>query len=66
MDPNAALARIRALISALSHDDDGTQSTVGEDLALQVADLDHWLSNGGFKPDAWVRYYPPITAPQTH
>jgi len=58
MDPNAALAEIRALIgiarvgAAASYDLELT-SVVAE-LADAVEALDGWLASGGFRPDAWT------------
>ena len=48
MDPNAALAEIRAIL---------TNFSFGMNEALRLAELvdglDDWLSHGGFLPDDW-------------
>lgn len=48
MDPNEALRRIRELIA-------NPQSTAVELVELEelVSDLDAWLSDGGYLPEAW-------------
>lgn len=56
MDPNAALARIRELMSPPV----GMRITAYErgqrtsEMYRLVADLDEWLSKGGFLPSAWL------------
>lgn len=56
MDPNACLARIRALLPLMFVEDGEDyrpdQDTVTE-LAQHVEALDGWLSKGGFLPSAW-------------
>ena len=45
MDPNATLAEIRHLVdTGADHDE----------LRTAVNALDHWLTAGGFLPDAWA------------
>ena len=55
MDPNATLAAARAArrryATATTEDDAINAAT---DMAAALADLDHWLSAGGFLPDAWT------------
>lgn len=53
MDPNETLRRIRELVRAIQHGEaaDGDAPT---DLADAVQDLDGWLTQGGFPPDAWA------------
>jgi hypothetical protein len=51
MDPNAALAEIRTIIS--QHNRDGGL-VVAARLAELVDGLDGWLSKGGFLPAAWT------------
>ena len=60
MDPNAALANIRAIINgdtAGSRDADGAfynpQEAAGK-LADYFEALDQWISMGGFLPAAWT------------
>jgi hypothetical protein len=59
MDPNAALASIREMLGALSHTwplGKGSEERDLDDLeqiAIKVAELDEWLSKGGFLPAAW-------------
>lgn len=54
MDPDATLRAARAALSryvtAATEDDAINAAT---DLAAAFADLDRWLSGGGFRPDAW-------------
>jgi hypothetical protein len=57
MDPNQALAELRTLVYIASTIVDGGE--VGDWYACMSAliesfeGLDKWLSDGGFKPDAW-------------
>jgi hypothetical protein len=60
MDPNAALTRLRALMTELEHSlpgPDVLRTTPVEDGAAEVIEqweaLDAWLSKGGFLPQAW-------------
>lgn len=56
MDPNTALAEIRALIEQINNaglHDDGWG--MADELAVLVQGLDNWLSLKGFLPDAWKR-----------
>ena len=49
MDPNTALAEIRAeVVAILDGDHDRALA-----LAEWFAGLDDWLSGGGFLPDSW-------------
>lgn len=50
MDPDAALAEIRDIISRWNRDGG---LVVAARLAELVDGLDGWLSKGGFLPDAW-------------
>jgi hypothetical protein len=57
MDPNATLAELRDLIAkwqgAGSH---GAWTEAQADRTIELAaDLDRWISKGGFPPAAWVR-----------
>lgn len=49
MDPNQTLAEIRKILATLTVGD--TQRLA--ELADKIEDLDEWLSDGGFPPDAW-------------
>lgn len=55
MDPNAALAEIRALVSKIDEFewDDSTRAPLATVLAERVEALDVWLTSGGFKPADW-------------
>jgi hypothetical protein len=55
MDPNKALAEIRAIVAKVTSDD-----YTGDEIELKLLDLanlvqglDQWLSNRGFLPRAW-------------
>jgi len=48
VDPNATLDLIRAAVESVQNDDGGEL-----ELADLIKDLDEWLSNGGFLPEAW-------------
>lgn len=54
MDPNAALADLRA---ALKVYDEAISKKVADEAAEQIVEaaraLDEWLSKGGFAPEAW-------------
>jgi hypothetical protein len=53
MDPNAALAELRRLITAWQ-DARGPFSQADYDRAIElIADLDRWMTCGGFLPDQW-------------
>lgn len=57
MDPNAALAAIRRLVTesdVVDLDDRELLASMLEDLANRVQGLDDWLTGGGFLPDAWA------------
>lgn len=51
MDPNETLRKLRELIRDynMTHDANDPQ----RDLVDAAVDLDNWLCNGGFLPDAW-------------
>jgi hypothetical protein len=51
MDPNAALATIRALIAGWKIDGE----IDCDSLAEHVDGLDGWITRGGFLPSAWQR-----------
>lgn len=52
MDPNAALAALRSLVT--SYRNGGKWDEVDtDDLVERIGDLDEWLVKGGFLPDAW-------------
>jgi hypothetical protein len=51
MDPNAALATLRALTADALN---GKEVDVME-LAESFEALDQWIGKGGFLPDAWQR-----------
>lgn len=54
MDPNAALARFRALMWEATHAPESIDKVSAAcEAALVMQQLDNWLSNGGFKPNAW-------------
>src|SRR6185436_2617136 len=56
MDPNATLAEIRALIErwqAAGSRGPWTEAEADQ-LIEKVADLDKWLTRGGFLPDPWA------------
>lgn len=56
MDPDATLKHIREVVQEVRSSDKWTESTRLEtELAVAVAALDKWLSNGGFLPKAWVK-----------
>jgi len=52
MDPNAALANLRALVAESEAGDVDPRDTA-EEFHEQFAALDEWLSKGGFLPTAW-------------
>ncbi len=53
MDPNEALAQLRELASATDASMEDA-SFRAEELSSRFADLDEWLTGGGFKPAAWM------------
>lgn len=53
MDPNAALADIRDLLTAL--DADPKRHFAVEELNEKFTALDGWLSKGGFLPREWEK-----------
>lgn len=57
MDPNETLSRIRVLTAEVLDDED-TENTAAAGFALAeyVESLDIWLSDGGFRPEAWRRH----------
>jgi hypothetical protein len=56
MDPNTTLAELRALVRRLNELDQTTDTlSENEHNFLDLfPSLDHWLTNGGFPPDAWT------------
>ena len=54
MDPNAALAEIRAEVEEVRRLATDTEYTGAQALADKVEALDEWLSKGGFYPEAWT------------
>lgn len=60
MDPNATLDRIRVAVEAIRTNNFDTDAhsvraiAYAVELADAVADLDGWLTRGGFVPAAWV------------
>lgn len=52
MDPNAALGAIRELVTDGA---DGLDEGRAELLRDLVADLDEWITRGGFLPADWQR-----------
>lgn len=71
MDPNANLREQRELVREIQRvwndcNADGTLTAVQAEhvadrasrLAELVAALDQWLSNGGFPPEAWIKWKP--------
>lgn len=55
MDPNAALAALRAMVAESEAGDVDAADTAVE-FQEQFAALDTWLSQGGFKPLAWENF----------
>lgn len=64
MDPNTALANMRAAIAEYRRIADAGPSGLGQTIALaqistEIAEsadaLDGWVSRGGFLPSAWQR-----------
>lgn len=56
MDVNAALAELRDLIAkwqAAGSRGPWTEAQADRTIEL-IADLDAWISKGGFPPDAWL------------
>lgn len=59
MDPNMALINIRGIISDIrvlnthEYPDHTELAALALDLAEVVADLDKWISLGGFRPEDW-------------
>lgn len=51
MDPNATLANIREILS--TYWAGPSEPELVDRLAELTGDLDEWLTNGGFYPDAW-------------
>ncbi len=52
MDPNTMLEDIRELMLAAESEEQPTHEVLA-DLVNTLADLDEWLSKGGFPPEAW-------------
>jgi hypothetical protein len=61
MDPNETLAQLRTALDALrtTGDDENVGDAVAAafDAAEAAANLDEWLSRGGFLPTAWQRVH---------
>ena len=56
MDVNETLARIRKICADMNVARYEYESAaLGEDLRQAFADLDEWLSKGGFLPEDWSR-----------
>ena len=57
MDPNAALAELRALIGVWeAAGSRGTWTEADADRTIELArDLDEWIKKGGMLPRAWDR-----------
>lgn len=55
MDPNAALARVRALCAVLLSEGYDLDPAPAIELAETVEGLDEWLTRKGFLPAAWSR-----------
>jgi hypothetical protein len=60
MDPDTCLAEMRAIAARMllaydSEDGNGIDQDDADMLAQRVQDMDEWLSNGGFLPQAWDR-----------
>ncbi len=54
MDPNKALANIRALARDIQHPPfDCDALSLADELAETVEGLDQWMSKGGFPPNEW-------------
>ncbi len=53
MDPNALLRELRELASAVDASMEDA-SFRAEELSSKFADLDGWLTGGGFKPADWA------------
>lgn len=54
MDPTVCLNEIRSLTSeAVCEKSDGLKEVLVDDLAEHIANLDGWLSSGGFLPEQW-------------
>lgn len=53
MDPNAALAEIRAEIADIESAGNDIEYRGAHKLADLVQSLDEWIAKGGFLPDAW-------------
>jgi len=61
MDPNEALRRIRAQAKRASEaSTNETAAIIAEEALEAFADLDEWLSRGGFLPSSWSDYPQPI------
>lgn len=52
MDPNEALAMLRAWVLAVHEYGSDESSEIGAAQAFEG--LDEWLTNGGFKPADWA------------
>jgi hypothetical protein len=55
MDPDALLNEIRACYTELNGSIKPERIELGDRLGDLIADLDEWITNGGFLPKAWSR-----------
>ena len=58
MDPNATLAEIRQILTAITRAPGpvvAREAQLGSQLAERVNELDDWISRGGALPDAWAK-----------
>lgn len=55
MDPNAALAQLRAILETARAEDRNLDRFDAACMDELFSGLDQWLSSGGFLPDAWKR-----------
>lgn len=55
MDPNEALAKVRALAALMLHEEFEAAGGINAacELAEHITALDEWLSRDGFLPDDW-------------
>lgn len=53
MDPDALLTEIRACYTKLNASIDPDRIELGDELGDMIADLDEWITKGGFLPKAW-------------
>jgi len=56
MDPNETLHELRLAVEAISVAPDLASKNVLRERVVELfVDLDTWMSNGGFSPDAWLK-----------